>query len=241
LLGTLTVADGGVVNSPGSTTITAGSTLNLGTGGLAGTIVTPAIANNGQIIANFTHTLTLGAAISGSGTLSKAGAGTLILTGNNTYGGGTTITGGTLQLGNGGASGSIAGNVTNNGTFAINRSDTFTFGGVISGSGAFQQNGVGTTIFTAADTYTGRTTFNAAPLQPGPGGSPAPPGGLTVNAGGTFNLNSFNQTVGDLSGMGAIALGSGTLTAGAANSTTFGGPISGTGGFVKQGTGTLTL
>src|SRR5262249_59518281 len=33
LLGTLTIADGGVVNSPGSTTITTGSTLNLGTGG----------------------------------------------------------------------------------------------------------------------------------------------------------------------------------------------------------------
>jgi autotransporter-associated beta strand protein len=241
LLGTLTIADGGVVNSPGSTTITAGSTLNLGTGGLAGAIVTPAIANNGQIVANFTDTLTLGAAISGSGSLSKAGAGTLILTGNSTYSGGTTITGGTLQLGNGGASGSIAGNVTNNGTFAINRSDTFTFGGIISGSGAFQQNGAGTTIFTAANTYTGGTTINAGTLQLGSGGSLAPTGALTVNAGGTFNLNSFNQTVGDLSGMGAIALGSGTLTAGTANSTTFGGAVSGTGGLVKQGSGALTL
>jgi fibronectin-binding autotransporter adhesin len=41
LIGTLTVADGGVVNSPGATSIGAGSTLNLGTGGLAGAIVTP--------------------------------------------------------------------------------------------------------------------------------------------------------------------------------------------------------
>src|SRR5262249_5988598 len=100
----------------------------------------------------------------------------------------------TLQLGNGGASGSIAGNVTNNGTFAINRSDTFTFGGIISGSGAFQQNGAGTTIFTAANTYTGGTTINAGTLQLGSGGSLAPTGALTINAGGTFNLNSFNQT-----------------------------------------------
>ena len=79
LVGTLTIADGGVVNSPGSTSIAAGSTLNLGTGGLAGAINTPAIANDGQIVANFTDTLTLTAAISGAGTLSKAGAGTLIL------------------------------------------------------------------------------------------------------------------------------------------------------------------
>src|SRR5262249_3589107 len=48
------------------------------------------------------------------------------------------------------------------------------------------------------------------------------------------------RRVGDLSGMGAIALGSGTLTAGTANSTTFGGAISGTGGLVKQGSGALT-
>src|SRR5262249_55162329 len=60
LIGTLTIADGGVVNSPGATSIGAGSTLNLGTGGLAGAIVTPTIANDGQIVANFTDTLTLG-------------------------------------------------------------------------------------------------------------------------------------------------------------------------------------
>jgi autotransporter-associated beta strand protein/T5SS/PEP-CTERM-associated repeat protein len=139
VIGTMTIADGGVVNSPGPTSIGPGSTLNLGVGGLAGAINTPAIDNEGQIVANFTDTLTLAATISGAGSLSKAGSGTLILTGSNTYTGGTTITGGTLQLGDGGANGSIVGNVTNNGIFAINRSDTFTFGGVISGSGAFQR------------------------------------------------------------------------------------------------------
>jgi len=98
LIGTLTVADGGVVNSPGFTGIAQGSTLNLGTGGLAGGINTPAIDNEGQIVANFTDTLTLAADISGAGTLSKAGVGTLILTGNNSYAGGTTITGGFINF-----------------------------------------------------------------------------------------------------------------------------------------------
>jgi T5SS/PEP-CTERM-associated repeat protein len=78
LIGTLTVADGGVVNSPGTTSIAAGSTLNLGTGGLAGAINTPAIANDGQIVANFTDTSTLSANVSGAGSLTKAGSGTLI-------------------------------------------------------------------------------------------------------------------------------------------------------------------
>jgi len=96
VVGTLTIADGGVVNSPGATSIGAGSTLNLGVGGLAGAIVTPAIVNDGQIAANFTDTLTLAANISGAGTLSKAGPGTLILTGASTYTGATTIDGGTL-------------------------------------------------------------------------------------------------------------------------------------------------
>jgi T5SS/PEP-CTERM-associated repeat protein len=80
LIGTLTIADGGVVNSPGTTSIGQGSTLNLGVGVLAGAINTPAIANDGQIVADFTDTSTLSANVSGPGTLSKAGSGTLILT-----------------------------------------------------------------------------------------------------------------------------------------------------------------
>src|SRR4029077_21116871 len=51
LVGTLVIADGGVVNSPGATSIGAGSTLQLGTGGLAGAIVAPAIDNAGLIAA----------------------------------------------------------------------------------------------------------------------------------------------------------------------------------------------
>jgi autotransporter-associated beta strand protein/T5SS/PEP-CTERM-associated repeat protein len=236
LVGTLTVADGGVVNSPGSTSIAAGSTLNLGTGGLAGAIVTPAIANDGQIAANFTDTLTLAAAVSGAGALSKAGSGTLILTGSNSYTGGTTITGGTLQLGNGGASGSIAGNVANNGTFAINRSDTFTFGGVISGTGAFAQIGPGTTILTAANTHSGGTAINSGVLavadDPNLG---AASGGLSFSGGTLQFLSGFttNRAV-------TLNAGGGTFDTNG-NSPTLGGTISGSGAFTKIGSGTLTL
>jgi len=97
-IGTLTVAGGAVVNSPDSMGIFTGSTLNLGTGGLSGAIVTPEIVNKGQIVANFTDTLTLAANVSDTGTLTKLGSGTLILTGINTYSGGTTVLGGLINF-----------------------------------------------------------------------------------------------------------------------------------------------
>jgi autotransporter-associated beta strand protein/T5SS/PEP-CTERM-associated repeat protein len=151
LVGTLTIADGGVVNSPGATSIGAGSTLNLGTGGLAGAIVTPAIVNDGQIAANFTDTLTLAANLSGAGTLSKAGPGTLILTGASTYTGATTIDGGTLIV-----NGSIA-----NSTVTVNAGGrlggTGTLGNTIINGGTLSPgNSIGTL------TVNGNLTMTAA-------------------------------------------------------------------------------
>ena len=64
-------------------------------------------------------------------------------------------------------------------------------------------------------------------------------GDIAVDAGATFGLEGFSQTVGDLSGAGDLGLG--TLTVGTANSTTFSGSISDAGKLIKQGSGTLTL
>jgi autotransporter-associated beta strand protein/T5SS/PEP-CTERM-associated repeat protein len=116
-VGTLTIADGGLVNSPTGTAIGAGSTLNLGIGGLAGAIVTPFIINNGLIAANFTDTLSLATPISGAGALNKSGAGTLILTAENTYTGPTNVNGGTLEVDGSIANSSIV-NVNSGGTLS---------------------------------------------------------------------------------------------------------------------------
>ncbi len=116
-----------------------------------------------------------------------------------------------------------------------------TFNGILSGPGALEKAGMGTLIFTAANTYAGGTEIAAGTLQLGAGGSLASNGALQIDAPGTFDLNSHIQTVGDLFGAGAILLGSGELAAGMANSTQFSGSISGSGGFVKQGSGTLDL
>ena len=184
---------------------------------------------------------TLGGTISGSGAFEQIGTGTTILTGADSVSGGTTIDTGTLQLGDGATTGLLVGLNADDGTFAIDRSDTVTWTTTISGTGTFAQIGSGITILTAAQSYTGGTTVLAGSLQLGSGGSLTNGGNLTVD-GGVLGLIGHDQTIGDLSGTGGfIALGSDTLTAGTANSTSFAGAIVGPGAFVKVGGGTLTL
>ncbi|HEY3322307.1 MAG TPA: Ig-like domain repeat protein [Planctomycetota bacterium] len=67
---------------------------------------------------------------------------------------------------------------------------------------------------------------------------------VTIAAGAALDMNNYSMSLASLSGASgsAVLLGSGTLTAGTANtSTTFAGDISGTGGLKKAGTGTWTL
>ncbi|MEO5716503.1 MAG: autotransporter-associated beta strand repeat-containing protein [Luteolibacter sp.] len=84
----------------GVTTIDAGATLTLGDGatGHDGTIAgTSGVANEGTLAYNRFGSSTAGYLISGSGSVSKSGSGTQILSAANTYAGGTTVTAGTLQ------------------------------------------------------------------------------------------------------------------------------------------------
>lgn len=62
----------------------------------------------------------------GYGGVTKIGAGTLILTGSDTYLGPTVISGGTLQIGNGGTTGSTGTNLSiiDNASLVFDRSDT---------------------------------------------------------------------------------------------------------------------
>lgn len=171
-----------------------------------------------------TSDLTLSGAIGGTGALTKADAGTLMLTANNTYAGGTTIAAGALQLGNGGAAGSITGNVIDNGTLAFDRSDTYNFGGVISGSGAVTQRGTGITVLSGTNTYTGATTVQAgtlvidgdqssatglATVQSGAtlGGTGIVGGDVTVANGGTLNPGDVGSVPGTLTINGNLSLG----------------------------------
>ena len=139
------------------------------------------------------------------GSLVKVGAGTLTLSGDNTYTGGTTISAGTLQLGAGGATGSIVGNVTDNATLAFDRSDSATFSGVISGAGVVDQIGGGTRILTGANTYSGGTTISAGVLQLGAGGTTGSiVGNVTDNATLAFDRSDSVTFSGVISGAGVV-------------------------------------
>jgi len=92
----------------GNTTIT-GGVLQLGNGGTTGSLsANSVITNNGSLVFNRSNTVTQGtdfstAGISGTGSLTQNGSGTLILNAANTYTGDTTINAGTLALGSNGS------------------------------------------------------------------------------------------------------------------------------------------
>ncbi|GHU08541.1 hypothetical protein FACS1894158_17860 [Betaproteobacteria bacterium] len=105
-----------------------GATLQLT--GTSGTVYTKAWTLGGSAIIEQNDASALAildGVLSGTGgSLTKTGAGTLILTADNSYTGGTTINTGTLQIGNGGTTGRVDGNIVNNANLVFNRSDAFT-------------------------------------------------------------------------------------------------------------------
>ena len=204
----------------GGTTISQG-TLQLGDGS----------ANNGSVSGNITDNATLvfanpdaqtyGGVISGSGALTKTGAGTLILSAANSYGGGTTISQGTLQLGDGSANnGSVLGNITDNATLAFANPIAQTYSNVISGNGALTKSGPGTLILSGANSYGGATTISQGVLQIGNGGASGQLGAGPVTDGAAlvFDRSGATTVSNAISGAGAVTLAAGTLTLSGANS-----------------------
>ena len=203
----------GTSGPSGNNRITAGSIEGAGTYNLGGN--TLIVGLNG-LSTTVSGTINDGGASGGIGaSLVKLGAGTLILSGDNTYTGLTAVLAGTLQLGDGGISGSIIGNVFNHTTLAVNRSDTYTYAGSIISDGAVVQAGPGTTILTGNNLYLGGTTISAGTLQLGNGGTSGSIIGDVVDN-GTFAINSSDTY-------------------------SFGGAISGGGAVVQMGPGTTIL
>ncbi len=175
----------------GLTTI-ANGVLQVGAGGASGTIGTGSIVNNARLVFNRTGTVTVGSAISGSGAVTNAGPGTLVLTGNNTYSGGTTISAGTVQVGDGGATGSLHDNsgIVNNGLLVFNSTSPITlnqFFSVVSGTGNIWVRSTGLVKVSAANTYTGWVLIDpGATFQPFEGNQGQFVGSVITNNGTLF-------------------------------------------------------
>ena len=148
--GAASVQDGGAIIAGGVVIDTLGAFL-LGQGGLAGTLSTAAIENNGAFVASFTDTATVSSVISGTGTLTKGSLGTLILTGaSNGFLGATTVNGGVLQV-----DGSLTGSsiAVNGGTLGGNGSTggvTVNAGGIVSAGASAGKLTTGTLAFASS-------------------------------------------------------------------------------------------
>ncbi|EAW1684502.1 AIDA autotransporter-like protein ShdA, partial [Salmonella enterica subsp. enterica] len=203
--------------------------------------------------------------------LTKTGAGTLILNAENTYTGGTTISGGTLVATNVDALGT--GDVTDNATLEMNTGGTFD--NTISGSGQVVKSGDKTLTLSGINSYTGGTTISGGTLVATNvdalgSGDVTDDATLEMNTGGDFanNIGGTGSVVksGDktltLSGSntyaGGTTINDGTLVANNVealgtgdvidNATLemntggdFANAIGGTGSVVKSGDETLTL
>ncbi len=150
--------------------------------------------------------------MSGTGSLTKQGAGTLTLTGANTYSGGTTVSAGTLQ----GSVTAVRGNITNNAAVVFNQPTSATYSGVMTGSGSLTKQGAGTLTLSGANTYSGGTTVSAGALQ---GTTTSLQGNIANNANVTFNQTTTGTHSGNISGTGSLTKsGSGTVTLSGTNS-----------------------
>jgi fibronectin-binding autotransporter adhesin len=185
--------------------------------------------------------------------LTKSGAGTLILSGSNSYTGPTTVTAGTLQIGAGGTTGSLSASstLTNNGTLVFNRSNAITqgmdFAAVIAGSGNVIKTGTGNLTLSGNNTFTGQLTIAEGVVVV-----------TSVNNSGVIGVfgNSTNSVVLGSNGKnGTVSFGGSNVSSNKAFTISSGGTgvfdvtanqltvgaIDGSGALSKTGGGTLVL
>ena len=241
--GSLLKTNGGEVTLAGANSYS-GGTLVAG-GKLIGstTSLQGAITNNAAVTFEQTTNGTYAGAMSGTGVLTKAGAGTVTLTAANTPGGGTLISAGALQVGNNGTSGSLSGLITNNAALIFNRSDNITQSTAISGSGTVIKSGSGTLTLAGTHTYSGGTVVSSGLLV---GDTRSLQGAITNSAAVAFDQTTNGTYAGAMTGTGSLLkTGSGELTLSGANS--YGGGTLLNGGWLIAGhtdafgTGSITV
>lgn len=225
----------GINSYSGTTTINAG-TLQIGDGGTLGTISSAGVTNNAALVFNRSNDFTISNAISGTGTVTKSGAGVLTLSGGNSYTGLTTISQGILKCGSTNALGTIAGSTTivDGAALDLNGLNYSTAEPLtINGTGV-SANGVISNSTTTAATFAGPITLASNATINGKDANLTLSG--TINGAYTLEITSTNKAFTQTGIVGGttppvsytINAGTGLVTKGAA--ATVAGPITLDGG-----------
>ncbi|HEY4328695.1 MAG TPA: autotransporter-associated beta strand repeat-containing protein, partial [Phycisphaerae bacterium] len=179
------------------------------------------------------------AILAGSGGLTKTTAGTLFLTGANTYSGGTHLNGGVLQLGSAGAIGTSGIISFAGGTLQLTPMNTTDYSNRFSNDPA-QALGL--------DTNGQNATFATALVSAGGSLTKSGTGTLTLPANnnyGTTRVTGGTLQVGNGGAAGTLGsdalMNNGTVVFNRADVVSFDGGISGAGNFIHAGAGTTTL
>ncbi|MDP1581442.1 MAG: autotransporter-associated beta strand repeat-containing protein [Candidatus Didemnitutus sp.] len=158
---------------------------------------------------NASDTTTISSALSTSSGVTKGGAGTLVLSGNQSaLAGGITVALGKLKS----DTGTIGTkNVTNNAQFELAQDTDGTYSGTLSGAGAFTKSGTGNVTMSTTSTATGSTTIAGGTITAGANQAIAS-GALLMSSGTTLNLGGFNATISSATLASATINNVGTLT-----------------------------
>jgi len=192
---------GGTTISAGVLEIGADNNLGAETGGLkigdgtlratAGFTSARAVEFTGDAVIEIeTGDLILSGDITGAGSLTKTGADTLHLFGNNGYSGGTTIEEGTLL----GDANGLQGDILNDAKLVFDQAGGDTYAGILTGAGITSKEGLGALIFTGdSSAYDGKTYVNEGTLRVNGklGGSVDVASGATLGGSGTLGKTTI--------------------------------------------------